>query len=99
MESPIVAPARVVIERAAVFHDLFDNQCQFWHFQHYPTGLILLPNKSMAHMTRCILHSADKTNLSRFLLARLLPSEPFPRVRGLGNRIFYGEIAASTPGQ
>jgi hypothetical protein len=31
------------------------------------TGLIVLPNKSMANMARCILDSADKTNLSRFL--------------------------------
>jgi hypothetical protein len=52
---------------AGVFRDLFDNQCQFHHFQHYLTGLIVLPNKSMANMTRCILESADKTNLSRFL--------------------------------
>jgi DDE superfamily endonuclease len=29
--------------------------------------LIVLPNKSMANITRCILASADQTNLSRFL--------------------------------
>ena len=52
---------------AGVFRDLFENQCQFRHFQHYLTGLIVLPNKSMANMARCILDSADKTNLSRFL--------------------------------
>jgi DDE superfamily endonuclease len=67
MELPIIAPAPVVSDHAAVFRDLFDNQCQFRHFQHYLTGLIVLPNKSMANMTRCILDSADKTNLSRFL--------------------------------
>ena len=67
MELPIVAPAPVVTEHAAVFGDLFDNQCQFRHFQHYLTGLIVLPNKSMANIARCILESADKTNLSRFL--------------------------------
>jgi DDE superfamily endonuclease len=67
MELPIVAPAPVVTDHAAVFRDLFDNQCQFRHFQHYVTGLIVLPNKSMANMARCILDSADKTNLSRFL--------------------------------
>jgi DDE superfamily endonuclease len=67
MELPIVAPAPVVTDRAAVFRDLFDNQRQFRHFQHYLTGLIVLPNKSMANMARCILDSADKTNLSRFL--------------------------------
>ena len=66
MELPIVAPAPVVTEHAAVFRDLFENQCQFRHFQHYLTGLIVLPNKSMANMARCLLDSADKTNLSRF---------------------------------
>jgi SRSO17 transposase len=67
MELPIVAPAPVVADHAAVFRDLLENQRQFRHFQHYLTGLIVLPNKSMASIARCILESADKTNLSRFL--------------------------------
>jgi hypothetical protein len=67
MELPIIVPAPVVSGHAAVFRDLFDNQCQLRHFQHYLTGLIVLPNKSLANMTRCILDSADKTNLSRVL--------------------------------
>jgi hypothetical protein len=69
MELPIIAPAPVVTEHAAVFRDVFENQCQFRHFQHYLTGLIVLPNKSLANLARCILESADKTNLSRFLSA------------------------------
>jgi DDE superfamily endonuclease len=67
MEWPIVAPAPGVTDHAAVFRDLVDNQCQFRHFQHYVTGLIVLPNKSMANMARCLLDRADKTNLWRFL--------------------------------
>lgn len=67
MELPIVAPAPVVTEHAAVFRDLFDNHCQFRHFQHDLTGLIVLPHKSLANIARCILDSADKTHLSRFL--------------------------------
>jgi DDE superfamily endonuclease len=67
MELPIVAPAPMVSNHAEVFRDLFDNQCQFRHFQHYLTGLIVLPNKNMANIARCLLDSADKTNLSRFL--------------------------------
>jgi SRSO17 transposase len=67
MDLPIVAPAPVVTNHAAVFRDLFENQCQFRHFQHYLTGLIVLPNKSLANSARCIFDSADKTNLSRFL--------------------------------
>jgi hypothetical protein len=66
MELPILAPAPVVTEHAAVFRDVFENQCQFRHFQHYLTGLIVLPNKSLANIARCILDSADTTNLSRF---------------------------------
>jgi DDE superfamily endonuclease len=69
MELPLVAPAPVVTAHAAVFRDLFDNPCQFRHCQHYLTGLIVLPNKSMANMARCILDSADKTHLSRLLSA------------------------------
>jgi SRSO17 transposase len=67
MELPIIAPAPVVTAHAGVFRDLFDNQCQFRHFQPYLTGLIVLPNKSMANIARCILESTDNTNLSRFL--------------------------------
>jgi dipeptidase len=66
MELPILEPAPVVTEPAGVFRDLFENQCQFRHFQHDLTGLMVLPNKSMATIARCLLDSADKTNLSRF---------------------------------
>jgi len=61
MELPIVAPAPVVTEHAAVFRDLIGNQCRFRHFQHY-----VPPSKSLANIARCILDSADKANLSRF---------------------------------
>ena len=64
---PIVAPAPIVTEQVVVFRNLCDNHCQFRHFQHDLTGLIVLPNKSLANMARCILDSADKTHLSRFL--------------------------------
>jgi hypothetical protein len=66
MQLPIVAPAPLVTAHADAFRDLFENRCQFRHFQNYLTGLIVLPNKSMANIVRCILDSADKTNLSRF---------------------------------
>ncbi|HVD21401.1 MAG TPA: hypothetical protein VNB95_05625, partial [Nitrososphaera sp.] len=66
MQLPIVAPAPLVITHANVFRDLFENRCQFQHFQNYLTGLIVLDNKSLANITRCVLESADKTNLSRF---------------------------------
>jgi SRSO17 transposase len=66
MQLPIVAPAPIVSAHAAIFRDLFENRCQFRHFQHYLTGLIVLDNKSLANITRCVLESADKTNLARF---------------------------------
>jgi SRSO17 transposase len=66
MQLPIVAPAPIVTTHAAIFRDLFENRCQFQHFQHYLTGLIVLDNTSLANITRCVLESADKTNLSRF---------------------------------
>src|SRR5712691_5554835 len=66
MQLPIVAPAPLVTAHADVFRDLFENRCQFQHFQNYLTGLIVLDNKSLATITRCVIESADKTNLSRF---------------------------------
>ena len=66
MQLPIVTPAPIVTARADLFRDLFENRCQFRHFQHYLTGLIVLDNKSLANITRCVLDSADNTNLSRF---------------------------------
>jgi SRSO17 transposase len=67
MQLPIVAPAPLVATHAAAFRDLFANRCQFRHFQGYLTGLMVLENKSLSNMARCVVDSADKTNLSRFL--------------------------------
>ena len=66
MQLPIIHPAPIVTEHSMAFEDLFNNRCQFQHFQNYLTGLIVLDNKTMANITRCVLGSADKTNLSRF---------------------------------
>lgn len=66
MQLPLIAPAPVVVAHTTAFQDLFENRCQFAHFQHYLTGLIVLDNKSMANIARCTLASADKSNLSRF---------------------------------
>jgi hypothetical protein len=66
MQLPLVAPAPVVTAHADAFRDLFENRCQFQHFQHYLTGLMVLPNKSLTNIARCVLDSADKTNLARF---------------------------------
>jgi SRSO17 transposase len=67
MQLPIVTPAPLVKQHAAAFRDLFSNRRQFRHFENYLTGLTVLPNKSLANIARCIVDSADKSNLSRFL--------------------------------
>ena len=59
MVLPIVTPAPVVASHAEAFRDLFDNQCEFRHFQNYLTGLMVLENTSMANISNCILTSAS----------------------------------------
>ncbi len=66
MQLPIIEPAPIVAQYAPEFEHVFENKCQIRHFQNYLTGLIVLENKTMANITRCVLESADKTNLSRF---------------------------------
>jgi SRSO17 transposase len=69
MQLPLVAPAPLVTTHATAFRDLFENRRQFAHFEHYLTGLLVLENKSMANIARCVLASADKTNIARFFSA------------------------------
>ena len=76
MQLPIVESAPLVTKHSAVFQGLFKNRCQFHHFQNYLTGLIVLDNKTMANITRCILDSADKTNMSRFFSEADWDAEP-----------------------
>jgi len=66
MQLPIIEIAPIVREHAPYFHALFQNKPQIRHFDNYLTGLITLENKTMSNIARCILDSADKTNLSRF---------------------------------
>mgnify|MGYP003969356209 FL=1 len=66
MQLPIVAPAPIVTKHAEAFRDLFENVRQYQHFVNYLTGLMVLTNKSLSNIARCVLDSADKTNLSRF---------------------------------
>lgn len=84
MQLPIVKPAPIVQAHARVFRNLFENKCQFRHFQNYLTGLMVLENKSLANLSRCILESADKTNLSRFL-----SQAPWSEEKVNGERVKY----------
>ena len=67
MQLPLVAPAPVVLAHALAFQELFANRCPFRHFQDDLTGLRVRDNKSLRNVARCVVASADKTNLSRFL--------------------------------
>ena len=67
MQLPIVSVAPLVGDHSEIFREIFANRKQFRHFENYLTGLIALDNKSMANMARCIIDSADKTNISRYL--------------------------------
>lgn len=67
MQLPIVSVAPLVKEHSEIFRSVFANRKQFRHFENYLTGLMVLENKSMANLARCILDSADKTNISRYL--------------------------------
>ena len=66
MQLPIVPRAPLVAAHAVPFRDLFENCKQYRHFQYYLRGLIVLPNKSMTDIPRCVVDSADKSNLSWF---------------------------------
>jgi len=66
MQLPIVECAPIVSEHSAFFEGLFKNRNQMQHFENYLTGRIVLDNKTMANISRCVLSSSDKTNLSRF---------------------------------
>ena len=67
MQMPIVQAAPIVKSHAEAFRDLFENRRQFEHFQNYVTGLMVLDNKTLTNMARCLVNSADKTNWSRFM--------------------------------
>src|SRR5262245_46295706 len=66
MPLPIVAPAPLVTAHAAIVRDLLEHRCQFPHCHPDLTGLLVLDNQRLAHLTRCVRESAEKTHLSRF---------------------------------
>ncbi|MHB8753184.1 MAG: transposase [Aggregatilineales bacterium] len=67
MQIPIVQVAPLVQRHGAAFRDIFGDRRQYEHFEQYITGLMVLDNKSLTNMARCMVESADKTNWSRFL--------------------------------
>jgi hypothetical protein len=69
MQRPIVAPAPVVTAHADILRDLVENRCPLRPFHHSLTGLIVLDNKRLTTISRCVLESADTTTLARFFSA------------------------------
>ena len=67
MQLPIVEPAPLVTAHAEAFRDLFENRCQFRHFENYLTGLMVLPNKSMANIARCVVELSITHNLDMMI--------------------------------
>ena len=84
MQLPLVALAPGVVEHAQVLRELCEHRCQFRHFETYLTGLRVLSKKSLATLSRCLLESADKTNL-----ARLFSEAPWEEKKGNEKRIPY----------
>ena len=64
MQLPIVKSTPIMKAYALVFSHLSENQRQFWHFPNYLAGLMVIENKSLVNIGRCILESADITKLS-----------------------------------
>jgi SRSO17 transposase len=67
LQMPIVQPAEQVRKYAHYFHNGFKNINQRMHFENYITGLMVLPNKDMANISRSILESPHKSNIARFM--------------------------------
>lgn len=74
----------MVVEHAQVFREHFENRRQVQHFEKYLTGVLVLENKSRANISRCVVESADKTNLSRFF-----SEAPWDEAQGNTKRIPY----------
>lgn len=81
MQLPLVEAAPVVERDAERFRDVFRNGCEFQHFKNYLTGLMVLDNKSYAEIARCVLGSADKTNVSRFFSEAPWEEQPLSQER------------------
>ena len=70
MERPMVAPAPVVADHAAVFRDLCENHCQFRHVQPSLTGLTRPAPTSAGPVSRAAAWRAPTTPLSPACLQR-----------------------------
>ena len=67
MAGPMLTPAPVVTEPAAVVRDRCDHQGPCRQVQHDRTGLIVRPNQRLAKIARGHRDSADHTHVSRLL--------------------------------
>lgn len=71
MVIPILHHAPVVDSFAHHFRDLFTTAPAYQHFKNYLTGLIVADRKNFSQIARCLVESADYTNIDRFMNSAL----------------------------
>lgn len=107
MAWPIVAPAPIVMAHTEVFRALLENQRQFRHLQHDLTGLVVLPNKSLAHRARGISKAPELACLPELELSNRLHCQetdwlclPYGQPYELGDAlVVHGTRVAQQSGQ
>lgn len=71
MVVPVLHHAPVVDSFAHHFRDLFATAPAYQHFKNYLTGLIVADRKNFSQIARCLVESADYTNIDRFMNSAL----------------------------
>lgn len=71
MVVPVLHHAPVVDSFAHHFRDLFATTPAYQHFKNYLTGLIVADRKNFSQIARCLVESADYTNIDRFMNSAL----------------------------
>jgi hypothetical protein len=72
MQLPIVAVSPIVEKHSEAFRDLFESRCQYEHFQNYLTALMVLENKSLSNISRCVCGERGQDQPVPFFLERAL---------------------------
>lgn len=64
---PVMQHAPVVRSWARNFKSVFANEPEYQHCKNYLTGLIVAERKNFSQIARCMVQSADHTNVDRFM--------------------------------
>ncbi len=68
---PVLHHAPVVDSFAHNFRSVFATTPAYQHFKNYLTGLIVAERKNFSQIARCLVESADYTNIDRFMNSEL----------------------------